>query len=105
MQQWRHNKAMLVPQSATAILTAAGIDVEGMGHWAAEDAFTDTAFEAAPGLLLVPDDALMNALEPFITCVAMHRAYQRFNGNAMVPPATDLSPDRAEGEEAALAVD
>ena len=105
MQQWRHNKAMLVPQSAIAILTAAGIDVEGMGNWAAEDASTDASFEAAPGLLLVPDDALMNALEPFITCVAMHRAHRRFNGNAMVPPATDVSPDRAEGEEAALAVD
>ena len=56
-------------------------------------------FETAPGLLLIPDAALPKAIEPFIVRVAMHRSYERFNGNAMQPPATDVSPRGLQEEE------
>jgi hypothetical protein len=56
-------------------------------------------FEAAPGLLLIPDAALPKAIEPFIVRVAMHRSYERFNGNAMQPPATDVTPSGRQEEE------
>jgi catalase len=72
MQQWRHNKAILAPLSARPLLAAAGI-----------------AADSAPGLLLVADDALADAADAFMGAVAGHRAFDRFNGNAMLPPATD----------------
>jgi catalase len=113
MQQWRHNKAMLVPRSAEIILHASGVDIdidlgdeEGEGETEAvavpPDAEEGSELmdedEVAPGLLLVPDDAVAAATERFIALVARHRSFDRFNGNAMVPPAVDL-----EAMEATLA--
>ena len=107
MQQWRHNKAMLVPRSAEIILHASGVDIDmdlGDEEMDAESeapalqapADGDTAAglsdddEVAPGLLLVPDDTLGAATARFIALVAQHRSFDRFNGNAMLPPAVDL---------------
>jgi catalase len=106
MQQWRHNKAMLVPQSAEILLHVAGVDVDvdvgdeetdaepGTTMPDAEERETDAADddEVAPGLLLVPDAAVAEAIERFIELVARHRSFDRFNGNAMEPPAVDLAP-------------
>ncbi len=128
MQQWRHNKAMLVPQTAEVILQVAGIDLTAEVN--DEDSDSDdmfraadtvapasravpirpvrdpkdenTEFEPAPGLLLVPDDALADAVEPFMKRVAMHRSFDRFNGNAMEPPATDLTSHTMPSEEEAM---
>jgi catalase len=120
MLQWRHNKAMLVPRSAAAILHVAGIDSgaevamessegdatapdtelrEPGGDRRIDEPMPGAEFETAPGLLLVPDAALSKAIEPFIVRVAMHRSYERFNGNAMQPPATDVTPDEVQDEE------
>ena len=113
MQQWRHNKAMLVPQSAEIVLHAAGVDVdldigddeeiEGESEPIAmevdeDDGVTagDGADEVAPGLLLVPDAAVAEATGQFIALVARHRSFDRFNGNAMLPPAVDLEPMGSE---------
>jgi catalase len=113
MQQWRHNKAMLVPHSAELILQVAGIDVGASEGEAADDAPAESgatertsediaaAFEPAPGLLLVPDDALAEAAEPFMARLAMHRSFERFNGNAMEPPALDLATMASEEETVA----
>jgi hypothetical protein len=119
MQQWRHNKPMLVPHTAEVILHTAGVDidldVDMMGEDEAEaDVPLDSPevigaddavggeiapadaqmrvheYEAAPGLLLVPDGDLAGSVEAFITLVAMHRSFTRFNGNAMEAPAPDL---------------
>jgi catalase len=128
MQQWRHNKAMLVPQTAEVILQVAGIDVTAGvndGDSNSDDMFrsADTVtpaarpaptqtlrdpknesaeFEPAPGLLLVPDEALADAVEPFMKRVAMHRSFDRFNGNAMEPPSTDLMSEMTPSEEDAV---
>jgi catalase len=91
-QQWRHNKALLVPQSALTILTAAGIDVDVESD-VPDDADSSFRYEVAPGLLLVPDESVADAMQGFMQCVAMHRTYERFNGNAMEPPAMDVMMD------------
>jgi catalase len=91
-QQWRHNKALLVPQSALTILTAAGIDVDVESD-VQDDADSSFRYEVAPGLLLVPDESVADAMQGFMQCVAMHRTYERFNGNAMEPPAMDVMMD------------
>jgi catalase len=82
MQQWRHNKAILAPRSAAPLLAAAGITAE-----------------TAPGLIAVGDDALADAADAFMRLVAEHRAFDRFNGNAMLPPATDAAPAEATTED------
>ena len=107
MQQWRHNKAMLVPQSAEIMLHVAGVDVDlDLGDEDADDgqaarqrpsdgarsSQVSDEDEVAPGLLLVPDASVAQALERFMQLVAHHRAFDRFNGNAMVPPAPDIEP-------------
>jgi catalase len=101
MQQWRHNKVMLVPESATSILEAAGIQVDASALQQLADGDPEAQprlVEIAPGLLIVPDDALMDSLEIFVNGVSMHRAHERFNGNAMEPPATDLSPEASTSD-------
>jgi hypothetical protein len=57
--------------------------------------------EVAPGLLLVPDDALGAAVGRFIELVARHRSFDRFNGNAMLPPAVDVEPEPSMTEDTA----
>jgi hypothetical protein len=118
MQQWRHNKAMLVPRSAEIILHASGVDIDmDLGDEDSEgpdgelpDVATTSADsestlsdedEVAPGLLLVPDDALGAAAGRFIELVARHRSFDRFNGNAMLPPAVDIEPAPTIEETAA----
>jgi len=111
---------MLVPRTAEVILHVAGIDpsseveMDSGGDDATapdaalrEDAGTQATmagaeFEAAPGLLLVPDEALASAIEPFIIRVAMHRSFERFNGNAMEPPATDITSSGLQQEDELL---
>jgi putative intracellular protease/amidase len=129
VQQWRHNKSMLVPQTSEVVLHTAGVDVEAVDHEleAMEDVTAgegdpraaameigtegnDAMFEheLAPGLLVVPDAELGNVIEAFMTLVARHRSFDRFNGNAMVAPVTDLDALMtipSEGEEAATAED
>jgi hypothetical protein len=111
---------MLVPQSAAAILHVAGIDAgsevemdsreggatapdaamrEPEGDGQIDESMPGAQFEAAPGLLLIPDAELAKAIEPFIVRVAMHRSYERFNGNAMQPPAADVTPSGLQEEE------
>jgi catalase len=125
MQQWRHNKPMLVPHTAEVILHTAGvdidIDVDMMGEDEAEGLPLDSPevmgsdggpggelapddarmrvheYEAAPGLLLVPDSDLAGSIEAFLTLVAMHRSFSRFNGNTMEAPAPDLPEQGGAG--------
>jgi catalase len=114
MQQWRHNKAMLVPRSAEVVLHASSVDVDlDLGDEEMEgeiDAAAQSADEpsmdddeVAPGLLLVADDKLAQATAQFIGLVARHRSFDRFNGNAMVPPAVDIDSADEEVTEATAA--
>jgi catalase len=91
MLQWRHNKPILAAQSGETVLHVAGVDLDMQ---VAEESAGDDASgrEAAPGLLIVPDAEVLDALPRFMELLAQHRAYNRFNGNAAVPPATDIAP-------------
>jgi len=62
-QQLRHCKPLLVPESAHALLAAAGMKSMEEGP--------------DPGLVLVPDDGLAAGAQDFIEAVARHRAWER----------------------------
>jgi catalase len=95
MLQWRHDKPILVPQSGEAVLHVAGVDVDmQVADEATEQ--EDGSYEVAPGLLIAPDGELLDALPRFMALLARHRSYDRFNGNAAMPPATDVAAARAD---------
>jgi catalase len=127
---WRHDKVMLVPHSAAVVLEAAGIQFDGSPDFdevdevdefdesLAEQPLSETDVDLAAddlimaddgeieyrdaGVLLVVDEDYADAAEQFIILLSQHRAYGRFDGNAMLPvgvepaaaPASALALDR-----------
>jgi catalase len=81
MLHWRHNKAILAPQSAEPIFKASGIR------------FGDHLADIG---VLVPSDTEVTAVaDRFIDLVGRHRVYERFTGNAMLPVGAE--PPSASG--------
>jgi catalase len=95
MLQWRHNKPILAAQSGETVLQIAGVDLDMQVE---DDGAMDetSSREVAPGLLVVPDAEMLDALPRFMELLAQHRSFNRFNGNAAVPPATDVVVPREE---------
>lgn len=88
---WRHNKAILAPQSSAPVFAAAGVPFDGNGE--------------ALGVLAPQDADMSSVADEFMRLVARHRIDERFTGNAMLAvgeePAT--APGRASQTEVANA--